>query len=268
MELSLYTSGVDDRFSGVVSLLEDIGDSRVILSLYSYRPKVHDTVTLCQGSHAMTVEAIQEAVRAGVHTELHFTAMRENYGDLIGLCKLAAELGVQRVSVLRLVPQGRSDVNTSDIFLSHEDNMHLRELIKEGRSVVNLRVGSPYGFLHISDSPQCSAGVDRLIVLPDLTISPCDAFKQISSVNMTGTDEFSRLDRWCLSECWEKSPYLQAVRDHLREVHAAPCCVCANLAECFSGCTAQRYIANGRLVRGPDPECIVDGSGARGRGIR
>ena len=256
MELSLYSSCIGDGIATVIGKLAEINGARLIVSLYSHKPEIHDGITQQAGSHAKTLNAVGRAIDHGVRTELHFTAMQVNYPDLPGVCGLARDRGVSKVSVLRLVPQGRSAGVQGGFFLGRDDNLPLRRLILEARAIIQTRVGSPYGFLHVSDSPQCKAGVDRLIVLPDLTVSPCDAFKQVRPEQIAGSDEYSRLDRWSLAECWAKSPCLAAIREHLEEPHPSPCRDCAQLPLCLSGCTAQRFLAHGQLQRSPDPMCL------------
>jgi radical SAM protein with 4Fe4S-binding SPASM domain len=261
MKLSLYSSGVGDQMPAVIELMSNIPGARLIFSVFSHQPKVHEQITQAQGSHRTTIEAIKLAAKLGICTEIHFTAMGSNYRDLLGVCELAKTLGVSMVSMLRLVPQGRSRTVSDCRLLRYGENLQLQQLVSTARSIIKIRLGSPYGFLHISDSPQCMAGVNRLIVLPDLKISPCDAFKQVNPNELTGTDTYSRLDKWSLSECWEKSPYLDAIRKHLREPHVAPCNDCTFLNQCFSGCTAQRFLVEGKLVRAPDPMCIMGDHG-------
>lgn len=257
MKPTLYSSGVGQQTFEVIEAMQRIPQARMIFSLYSHLPKIHDRITELDGSHRMTVAAIESSVSTGIRTELHFTAMRCNYQDLLGVCSLAKTLGVRKVSVLRLVPQGRSRSAAEDLLLCRVDNLKLQELLSDARTIIKTRVGSPYGFLHVSDSPQCSAGVDRLIILPGLTISPCDAFKQVKPQQVVGTDAYSRLDKYSLEDCWKRSPYLQTVRQHLQEPYLGPCRSCSALPLCFSGCTAQRYLARGELVRGPDPMCLM-----------
>ena len=197
MKVSLYLSGVGGDTMPVMELMASIPQARLIFSLYSHRSEVHDYITQGHGSHATTLDAIRSSVSLGVCTELHFTAMRLNYPDLLDVCRVAKVLGVSRVSVLRLVPQGRSRNATDGRFLTRQDNLQLRGLLGHARSIINTRIGAPYGFLHVSDSPKCSAGVDQLIILPDLKISPCDAFKQVKAEELVGTDalRYSRLSR-------------------------------------------------------------------------
>ena len=71
---------------------------------------------------------------------------------------------LEHLSVLRLVLHGRSSTRSPDLMLRRDDNLYLRKLVTSAREILDTRVGSPHGFLHVSDSPQCSAGVDCLIV--------------------------------------------------------------------------------------------------------
>jgi radical SAM protein with 4Fe4S-binding SPASM domain len=168
---------------------------------------------------------------------------------------LAHNKGVSQVSILRFVPQGRGE-SCSALALDRGQNLELKKIVEQNRIEAKIRAGSPYNFLMINDSPSCRAGTDRLTILPDSTIYPCDAFKQVKAEKIVGTDEFSRLDRWSLRECWEKSPYLRAIREYLKSPFEQPCCACEYLGRCLSGCIAQKYIANGNLKKAPDPMCL------------
>ncbi len=89
---------------------------------------------------------------------------------------------------------------------------------------------------------------------------PCDAFKQIEARDLVGTDEFSRVDRWSLKECWEKSSYLAAVRTYLTSPFAPPCETCTLLENCLSGCLAQKVLTQGSMKKAVDPMCLIQGN--------
>ena len=108
-----------------------------------------------------------------------------------------------------------------------------------------------------SSPKRCCSGIDRLIIEPDLRIFPCDAFKQIKAEELVGTLELSSLNGNSLSECWEHSPFLEAVREYLTTDFAEPCVSCQSLEQCLSGCLAQKVIANGNLKKSPDPLCLM-----------
>jgi len=201
---------------------------------------------------------MRHALSLGLTTELHFVPMTGNYSELTDVAELARKLGASRVSVLRLVPQGRAAL-VRDRALNRVQNMELRRQIqairtKQGRDFV--RTGSPYNFLMLNDSAACFAAIDRLIIGPDLRLYPCDAFKRIGADELVKTEEFSCLAGRTLSECWGKSPYLEAVRTYLTTDFEAPCVSCKLLEKCVSGCLAQKTLVYGSLAKKPDPDCL------------
>ena len=186
--------------------------------------------------------------------------MSINYRELRDVVELARGLRVSRVSVLRLVPQGRAS-SYDKLKLNSEEHLALRQsmvgLIKEGHDV---RVGSPFNILRMRKNPECCAAIDRLTISPDMTISPCDAFKQIppSMLNLS-IGIITSLTDATLAECWQKSPYLNRVREYLTTPFAKECSECQSLKTCLSGCVAQKIHAYGDLVKRPDPMCLKQG---------
>jgi radical SAM protein with 4Fe4S-binding SPASM domain len=235
--------------------LKDSGTGSVVFSLFGATQDAHERVTRRDGSFDKTMDAIDAAQHAGLTVEVHFVPMRMNYAELPDVIELASRGRLNRVSVLRFVPQGRGAVQPS-MALTHGENLELRRMITLGREKICVRAGSPYNFLLVNQSPDCSAAIDRLIIGPEFHIYPCDAFKQIESHELVGTDDLSRVDRWSLRECWESSPYLRAVRQYLGTPFQPPCDTCELLKRCLSGCLAQKIIAYGALRKAPDPMCL------------
>lgn len=261
MNVTLYTSGVVDDFSGKAVALEKIGASRLIFSVFGATAPAHERVTRKSGSFERTMAALGQASAAGLAAELHFVPMAGNYRELREVARLARQIGASRVSVLRLVPQGRAALIRNRA-LSRLQNMELRREILALRAEFGddfVRTGSPYNFLMLNDNPACSAAIDRLIVGPDLQIYPCDAFKRIGASEVAGTDAWSCLAGASLSECWERSPFLGAVRAYLTTDFVEPCSKCDRLEECLSGCLAQKAIARNALEKIPDPDCLAVG---------
>ncbi|VBB07102.1 radical sam [Lucifera butyrica] len=261
MYTSIYSSGFVPNIRKKLSVLAELGLNRIIFSLHGAGATVHEWVTRKKGSFDSTLEASKEAISQGLETEFHFVPLKHNYMELQAICELAATLGVKKVSVLRFVPQGRGS-NLRRHMLNQLQNIELRNLILTLRkSGYEVRTGSPYNFLRLSNDPHCYSGQDRLIVLPDLRIHPCDAFKQVQAEEIVGTSEYSCLDKFSLKDCWEKSPFLNAVRNHVRESFNEPCISCGYLPCCGSGCVAQKVIEYGKLVHVPDPMCLQDTGG-------
>lgn len=255
--LSLYTTGIAPKAISKFRALQKAGLSRVIFSVFSRSKERHDAITLVDGSFDVTINSMRNCIELGFNVEIHFVPMAANYAELRSVAELARNMGISRVSVLRLVPQGRgSDYET--LKLNHESNLTLQksiiELRKEGHDI---RVGSPYNILALKSNPECCAGIDRITISPELKISPCDAFKQITPEMLGVSSEFYSLGECGLRDCWEKSEYLQKIREYLTTPFAEECSGCNCLENCLSGCVAQKFYAYGDLLKRPDPMCLA-----------
>jgi pyrroloquinoline quinone biosynthesis protein E len=254
--VSVYTSGNIPGTSEAMLMLKSGQAAKVIFTVYAADSDCHDRITNTPGSFRRTMHVLKKAVKVRLCVELHFVPMQTNFEQLPAVVELAKKLGASRVSLLRFVPQGRGGRGDA-LALTHDQNMLLQEIVLTARKRANLRARSPYNFLLINESPECNAAHDRLTVTPDMRIHPCDAFKQLNAETIVGTDQFSRLDKWSLRECWEASPYLGKVREYLNTPFEAPCKGCHLLKNCLSGCLAQKYIAYGELRKCPDPMCLL-----------
>lgn len=252
----LYTTGNAPHAEKMMRNLYTAGLNRVVFSIFGTSPTGHEAVTNCKGSYKRTIRIARYCSGIGLSTEFHFVPLSWNYRILPQLADLAAKSGVGRISVLRLVPQGRG-CNIIDCQLSHSQNIELRNMIKNLRDKGHdIRLGSPYNFLMLRKNPQCRSGIDRMTIGPDYRIFPCDAFKHISPEDIGESSDYSNLRNHSLKECWERSPYFKAVRDYLMTDIAAECSSCYRLKECKSGCMAQKFYAYGGLLKGPDPMCL------------
>ncbi len=259
LEVTIYTSGNVDKFKQIAARLHKIGVTRFIFSVFGATAASHERITRKAGSFERTQTAMRDALAVGLTTEMHFVPMSINYNELSGIAEIARDLGASRVSVLRLVPQGRA-VLVRDRALNRMQNLELRRQInilrkKHGNDFI--RTGSPYNFLMVNDTPSCYAAIDRIIIGPDQRLYPCDAFKRIGASELVKTEELSCLSDASLSLCWKESPYLEAVRTYLTTDFEDPCYSCRFLEKCLSGCLAQKTIAYDTLDKNPDPDCLI-----------
>lgn len=256
LRTTVYTSGNTEDFAGKARTLRRIGVERLVFSVFGGTVRTHERVTRVAGSFDATKAAIRAAKKIGLNPEIHFVPMSTNYRELRDIAVLGTECGAGRISVLRLVPQGRAALLRGRI-LNRVQNLELRRIIQDLRkSGLTVRVGSPYNFLMLNEKPGCWAAIDRLIVGPDLRVYPCDAFKRIDSQELVGTDGWSNLRASSLEDCWNKSPYLEAIRTHLTTDFQHPCASCEFLEKCLSGCLAQKAVIEGCLKKRPDPDCL------------
>lgn len=257
MRVCLYTTGNVLNAEMLLDELHAAGLRRVVLSVFGADAQRHDAVTIVAGSYDVTIRAATHCVGSGLETEFHFVPMGCNSDELPMIAKQARALGVARVSVLRLVPHGRG-AEVQGMQLTAAQNLKLRRSILDLRMEGHdIRVGSPYNFLMLREHPECCSGIDRLTIGPDLCIFPCDAFKHISPEKIGVGSEYSNLHDGSLAECWERSPYLQTIRQYLTTDFAQQCSACEALDHCLSGCMAQKFYACGELRKCPDPMCLM-----------
>jgi radical SAM protein with 4Fe4S-binding SPASM domain len=258
MQVSLYTSGNIPKAAEKIKKLARSGAQTCIFSLFGATAEVHEQVTRSKGSYQGTRSAIAVANECGLGVEVHFVPLSSNFEEFGKIAEIAKDSGVSRISVLRLVPQGRGSLIRSYL-LNRMQNLRLKRIVERLRSQgFDIRTGSPYNFLMLNDQPECSSGIDRLIVGPDLRIYPCDAFKQVKAEEIVGTLEFSTLENNHLQACWDKSPFLEGVRCHLTTPPSEPCKSCRAFGKCLSGCLAQKVIEYGDLQKRPDPMCLMN----------
>ena len=255
---SIYTSGNCSNMEKLLSELATAGVDKLIFSIYSDNEKEHNRVTRKADSFSNTLKTIAVAQSLGIITEIHFVALASNYKKLANVVELAQANGVRRVSVLRFVPQGRGLLISDKDTLNKDQNLELKKIITELRDRgFDIRTGSPFNVLFLNEKPKCMAAQDRLIVAPDLNIYPCDAFKQISCETIAEGDEYSKLDRHSVAECWEKSKYFGLVRNAIHATPTDPCQSCKSYQMCLSGCLAQKYLYYSSLCKNPDPACLI-----------
>ena len=258
LRCGIYTSGNCVNLEELLGELGIAGVDKLIFSIHSDNEKEHNRVTRKADSFKNTLKAIAIARSLETITEIHFVALASNYKRLTNVVELAQANGVKRVSVLRFVPQGRGLLISDKDTMNKAQNLELKNIITElrGRGF-DIRTGSPFNVLFLNENPKCMAAQDRLIVAPDLNIYPCDAFKQISCETIVAGDEYSKLEKYSVEECWEKSRYFELVRNAILAAPTEPCQSCKSYQMCLAGCLAQKYLYYSSLCKNPDPACLM-----------
>jgi len=259
---NIYTSGVCSNGSTLCPISKDILallrqiNAKVIFSLHGACANTHETLTQVPGSFAITIEAIRRTRLAGITTEVHIVPTAINNGEIADTVKLVASMGINRVSWLRFVPQGRGERNRSLLQLTTEQLAQLaRQKIELQRVMPNIqiRTGSPFNILFPQPPTPCVAGLSVLTIRPDGYAAPCDAFKRFDS-----SYRFNDVLHYPLADVWKRSEFLAEVRriQELRE--NSSCTSCSKYSSCNSGCLAQKAIAAGKLTDGKDPNCLLE----------
>lgn len=255
LALNIYSCGIikDEQTNTYLSLsLKELGPiaklnpHKLIFSLHGGRGS-HESITGIHGSFNITVNSIKAAMSLGIEVEIHFVPMTLNSHALHDVIKLASDIGVKRVSLLRLVNHGRC---LDHLVLSPEQEDSLYEDAQKFRMqypVVDVRMGSPYNCITMSGKP-CSAGKNKLLISGTGEVFPCEAFKSLKGQRPT-------IYELPLEELWFNDSLLNQVRD--LNLYGAPSCQsCYHYRQCGGGCHGERMIANERIDVGVDPLCL------------
>jgi len=217
--------------------LLSLGVESVQVSIYSYRPEVHDAITKVPGSLARSIEAIRLLRSRGIHVIMANVLMVGNANDYAGVKVLAAELGAQFIMDPTITPMMDGDRSILNL---NVDEAALREVFQNEILVGNVEefCAPPQSLDEDAlDSLPCSAGHTACYVSPYGDVYPCVQFP-LPSGNVRRTK---------FADIWRNSPQLNEVRSiTLRDMPT--CSRCAHGGTC-TRCPGLAYLEGN--MRGP-----------------
>lgn len=99
------------------------GLGRALVDLAGADAATHEAHTGTPGSFATTTDAVRHFAAAGIPTDVLVILTRQTAPQLSRIAHLAAELGAQRMGVLRLYPMGRARANWAEMALPLPEQM-------------------------------------------------------------------------------------------------------------------------------------------------
>lgn len=169
---TIYSSGIGRRSS-----LETIRKSsieRVIVSLYG---DGEDTLEITGANcYRRTLDFIRSLKRDGINVEVHFPLMRPNYRSLPYVLKICEDLDVDKLKLLRLMPQGRARLNWKRL---HIPERELRDFIRKLRSIptsIEIELGNPLK-PYLNQKMKCRAATSTCLIDSRGFMYPCPALK-------------------------------------------------------------------------------------------
>ena len=163
------------------------------------------------GGFDMMKKSINDCVSSGLVVETHVVPMQVNFKHLKSIFEMCYQLGVSKVSILRLVMQGRALENLSLVKLTGEDSREVTKQIKALKEAYKgkVRIGLPY-----SDSNcriYCKAASDKINIRYDGNVYPCEVFKD-DLLNAKLGCEPDNVWKDSFYDLYQNSPYLNVVR--------------------------------------------------------
>ena len=214
----VYTSGIymkDEVYSSLpneyIEAIRGMVD-KVIFNVEADSSALYDQIMGTDvGGFDMMKKSINDCVSSGLVVETHVVPMQVNFKHLKSIFEMCYQLGVSKVSILRLVLQGRALENLSLVKLTGEDSWEVTKLIKALKEAYKgkVRIGLPY-----SDSNcriYCKAASDKINVRYDGNVYPCEVFKD-DLLNAKLGCEPDNVWKDSFYNIYQNSPYLNVVR--------------------------------------------------------
>lgn len=214
----VYTSGIymkDEVYSSLpneyIEAIRGMVD-KVIFNVEADSSTLYDKIMGTDvGGFDMMKKSINDCVSSGLVVETHVVPMQVNFKHLKSIFEMCYQLGVSKVSILRLVLQGRALENLSLVKLTGEDSREVTKLIKALKEAYKgkVRIGLPY-----SDSNcriYCKAASDKINVRYDGNVYPCEVFKD-DLLNAKLGCEPDNVWKDSFYDIYKSSPFLNVVR--------------------------------------------------------
>lgn len=214
----VYTSGIytkDEVYSSLpneyIEAIRGMVD-KVIFNVEADSSTLYDKIMGTDvGGFDMMKKSINDCVSSGLVVETHVVPMQVNFKHLKSIFEMCYQLGVSKVSILRLVLQGRALEKLSLVKLTGEDSWEVTKLIKALKEAYKgkVRIGLPY-----SDSNcriYCKAASDKINVRYDGNVYPCEVFKD-DLLNAKLGCEPDNVWKDSFYDIYKSSPYLNVVR--------------------------------------------------------
>jgi radical SAM protein with 4Fe4S-binding SPASM domain len=233
--------------------LKEICIDKLVFSIHGDNAGIHEKITTRKGSFDNLIKSIKTAKKIGLITELHFVPTKINYKSLPRVMNLVDILDIEKLSVLRFVPQGRGWINKDQLEIADNEIIELRNIlqnIKNNYISSKFRTGAPFNCFLLSKESFCNAGINKAIIKPDGLVFPCVSMKDFKNKL-----EDNNIRKRSLSNIWIDSTFFNISRKSLQIIERESyCSKCKNFSGCKGGCLTQRLITN--RLEDRDPYCV------------
>ncbi len=219
LKVAIYTSG-NANFDSLFEYIErhkiHSGNFKLIFNYPSYEQISFQRIRNEKDFSVENLNAlIYRSLQYNLSIEVHIVPCKLNLNTLYETISFLKRIGVQKVSLLRLVFQGRAENMKDSLSFNRNDLIRIIDKIKRNLcdDQFSLRVGIPFSNL-VNKSLRCTAGYSKLIIKWDGEVYPCEAFKEAPdhesySLGNIGKNELE--DIWSNSE---NNTKLITLKDH------------------------------------------------------
>ncbi|HXX53887.1 MAG TPA: SynChlorMet cassette radical SAM/SPASM protein ScmF [Thermodesulfovibrionales bacterium] len=222
----------------------------VSVSIDGIDAATHDRVRGIEGSFQAAIRAVRNLVAVGIRSQIIFTVMRSNAGQVDAMVSMAEKMGADSVKFNVVQPTARGE-------RLHEkrETLSVAELITLGRHVdrelapitkLRLFFDYPQAFLTLSrianGDGRGVCGISTILgVLAIGRYALCGIGEQVPDL------VFGEVGKDQLEEVWQGHPVLTELRTGLPGRLEGICALCLMKSRCLGSCVAQNYYTQGRF---------------------
>lgn len=220
----------------------ELGVRGVQVSLHGSNRKLHEKVTLVNGSFDKAIDGIKNFIKNNIHVNVNMTVCRTNITDIVNTAKLVKSLGCTSFSISRFVASGDGLTNNDTIGVTKNDlNFMVEEIEKVEHEVgMDIRILTPIPLCSIKKPEvvlgkmaRCDGGISWCGVSPTGKVRFCTHSSEIAGDIREGS----------LEEIWQRGePF---VRCQSMENVPEQCKSCKAFQYCGGGCRSHAYNCTG-----------------------
>lgn len=221
LKVRLYSSGVysdGDSYSSIPTMLLVAVKGKLDALIFNYEAIDAELYATIMGTEpanlALLDETIKSAIALEIPVEAHLVPMHCNFRQIPDVISKLYSMGVNNVSFLRLVPQGRVLEKQDLVELSADEEKELQQILRSCIETYQdkIRLGLPFS----AKRAACGTGTVKLTVRYDGYVFPCEAFKD-GMMEIEGGIAPENVKEKSLKEIYNHSTYLQTIRKGLED---------------------------------------------------
>ena len=174
-----YTSITSQEFKK----LKDLGLDKIVFDWQALDEELDNELMGRKGLNTALMSSLIKAKGEGLNVDVHFIPMKPNYKQFPDIIECLEIAGIENISILNFVPQGRGRINKKELMLDEQELKEFSEIVQreQKRYSGKIRIGIP---LNGKISHLCTAGTEKLDIRYDGVVLPCPAFKEMSIETM------------------------------------------------------------------------------------
>jgi radical SAM protein with 4Fe4S-binding SPASM domain len=244
--------------------------------------RLHEEHAGVTGCHSKVIGGIEHLKRRGLRVAIISVLNRMNVSAIEETLRIAHDLNVDVFKIIPLVRIGRARENTGlqlsyaewcdfYVWLTHQRisrsayfknvelvfcncNFCTWEMFyplpaRSRKQLLKKAWGVDFDSLpHIEGELHCFAGIDRLVIMANGDVYPCEEMYHIESMKA------GNVTKDCISHIWKQSSALRTLRSLTRKDIVGPCGVCTN-PYCSGTNRGEAYLEAGSIM-GSDMRCL------------